>query len=62
MAAFHARLTRSEGGEGTTLSVGEGRTLAALYRGDIELPDAAERYVLFPAQITSTMSASDLIS
>jgi hypothetical protein len=62
VATFHARLARGEGGEGTTFSIGEGRTLAALYRGDVELPDGAERYVLFPGQVTATMSASDLIS
>jgi hypothetical protein len=60
--AFHARLSRGEGGEATALSLGQGRTLAALYRGDVNLPDDAERYVLFPGQITGTMSASDLIS
>jgi Prokaryotic RING finger family 4 len=62
VAAFHARLARGEGGEGATLSVAEGRTLAVLYRGDVELPDGTERYVLFPGQVTATMSASDLIS
>lgn len=62
VAAFHARLGRGEGGEATALALGEGRTLAALYRGDVDLPDGVERYVLFPAQVTATMSASDLVS
>jgi hypothetical protein len=62
VAAFHARLARGEGGQGTTFSVGEGRTLAALYRGDVELPEGTELYVLFPWRITATMNASDLIS
>jgi hypothetical protein len=61
-AAFHARLARGEGGEAATFSVGAGPTLAALYRGDVALPDGTERYVLFPGQVTSTLSASDLIS
>jgi hypothetical protein len=61
-AAFHARLARSEGGEETTFAVGAGRALAALYRGDVELPDGTERYVLFPGQIAATISASDLLS
>ncbi|HWN71387.1 MAG TPA: hypothetical protein VNM90_27300, partial [Haliangium sp.] len=61
-AAFHTRLARGEGGERASLAPDEGRTLAVLYRGDVELPDGAERYVLFPGQVTSTMSASDLIS
>jgi hypothetical protein len=60
--AFHARLARGEGGETTTLSLGPGRTLAALYRGDVDLPDGTDRYVLFPGQVAATMSASDLIS
>jgi hypothetical protein len=62
VAAFHARLARGEGGEAATLSVGAGPTLAALYRGDVALPDGTERYVLFPGQVTATLSASDLIS
>lgn len=62
VVAFHARLARGEGGEAATLSLPPGRTLAALYRGDVALPDDAERYVLFPGQITATISASDLVS
>jgi hypothetical protein len=62
VTAFHARLARGEGGEAATLSLGAGPALAALYRGDVDLPDGTARYVLFPGQVTATMSASDLIS
>jgi hypothetical protein len=36
-------------------------TLAALHHGDIDLPEASTRYVLFPERTTGTISASDLI-
>lgn len=62
VAAFHSRLARGEGGEETVFAIEDGRTLAALYHGDVALPDGAERYVLFPGQVAATLSASDLIS
>lgn len=62
VAAFHARLARGEGGQETAFALDAGPTLAVLYRGDVELPDGTERYVLFPGQIAATISASDLLS
>ena len=62
-AEFHARILRGDGGERVDgVPADGGSTLAALYRGDLELPAASQRYVLFPDRLTSTMSASDLLS
>jgi hypothetical protein len=62
VATFHARLARDEGGEQIGFAIGKGRTLAVLYRGDVELPEGTERYVLFPEQVAATISASDLLA
>jgi hypothetical protein len=62
-AAFLSRLSRGEGGEASRVPVfpDGGSALAVLYRGDIDLPTETPRYVLFPAKLAGTLSASDLI-
>jgi hypothetical protein len=60
-AAFHARLQGGRGGERIAAPPAASSTVALLYRGDLDLPAEATRYVLFPERIASTISASDLI-
>lgn len=61
-ADFHARILRDYGEPVPVFSPSEGKTFAALYRGDLELADDSTRYVLFPDRVGTTISASDLIS
>lgn len=56
-----ARAARAEGGE-EELPPLPGSVLAALYRGDVALPETAECYALFPESVTPTLSASDFLS
>ncbi len=59
-AAFLARLRTGEGAERATLD--ESRVdLAALYSGDVPLPDSAARYVLFAGRVASTIDPTSLL-
>lgn len=59
---FLARLRGDTGGAQTTSEPGDGETVfAALFKGDMDLPEDSRRYVLFPEKLLSNLSASDLI-
>ena len=59
-AAFFRRLRSGEPG-GASFTASDS-TLAFLYTGDVELPDASEAYVLFPERTRPTLAGSDLVS
>lgn len=63
-AAFYARLTREDADEPRSRAPRPDGAplLAALYRGDLELPDGSMVYVLLREQETGTLSAADLLS
>jgi hypothetical protein len=59
--AFLDRL-RQEAGVASGLPDAPGPLFAALLEGDVALPAASDRYVLFPGVTTGTMAAADLLS
>lgn len=62
-AALLRRLLAGEGGDASAeVPTLEGRVLAALFRGDLELPAESARYVLFPERVAGTLGASDLLA
>ena len=63
-ATFLARLRRGEGGEPATLAdaLGGGPVLAALARGDLDLPAGSVVYALFRERVTASIAAADLLS
>jgi hypothetical protein len=63
IVAFHARLVRGEPDEhGASLSLGTAPVLAALFKGDVELPEGSASYALFRERITPSLAASDLVA
>jgi hypothetical protein len=64
LQAFHARLLRGEADEPRSRPPrGDGPPLlAALYRGDAELPQGSSVYALFREQLTPSLVAADLLS
>jgi len=62
LTTFYARLLQGQGKAVATLPPPREPTFAALYRGDLDLPQGATRYVLFPEHVNATLQASDLIS
>lgn len=63
-AAFLARLEREDSGEAAALdgAVAGGPVLAALLRGDVDLPAGSVAYALFRERITAPIAAADLLS
>jgi hypothetical protein len=53
---------RHEAGVASGLPDAPGPLFAALLEGDVALPAASDRYVLFPGVTTGTMAAADLLS
>jgi hypothetical protein len=62
-AAFFARLRRDEGAMGADALPGPfgAPVFAALYKGDVELPDKSVCYALFRESQTNVVAASELI-
>jgi hypothetical protein len=63
-AAFLGRLRSETGatvGDARSL-LGEGPVLAALFRGDVELPSGSTCYVLFRDGVTGSIAAADLLA
>ncbi|MCK6546100.1 hypothetical protein L6R52_09545 [Myxococcota bacterium] len=60
--AFHTRLRRGiEERTHDALPPLSAPVLAALFRGDVELPEKSDAYVLFPEKVHGTLAASDLL-
>lgn len=53
---------RRESGVAAELPDAPGSLFAALLEGDVALPAASDRYVLFPGLVTGNLAASDLLS
>jgi hypothetical protein len=63
VSAFHARLIRGDSDErGAPLLLGSAPVLAALFKGNIELPKGSASYALFREQVTPSLAASDLLA
>ena len=62
--AFLRRLQQEKGGSVKSSDdvTREKIDFAALFRGDVELPNESKRYVLFPEKVAANISASDLLS
>jgi hypothetical protein len=61
--AFHARLRRREAdAPGAPVTFGSAPVLAALFKGDLELPKGSAAYALFRGQVIPSLAASDLLS
>ena len=62
--AFLARLELLDGSEITAINniVTGGPVLAALLRGDLDLPAGSTAYALFRERITAPIAAADLLS
>lgn len=63
-SAFFARLRTEDGASrtGALTLHGEGPAFAALYKGDLALPDKSVCYALFRESLTDVIAASDLIA
>lgn len=62
---FHARLLRDEPDQrdvSPPAANSTARTLAMLYRGDLDLPEGTNAYALFRGRVTPTLQASDFMS
>jgi hypothetical protein len=63
ISAFHARLVRGAPDEtDTPVVLGRKPLLAALLKGDVELPEGSAAYALFREKLTPSLAASDLLS
>ena len=62
--AFHDRLRRGRpDATDAALPPADGPpVLAALFRGDVDLPPGSDAYALFRERVTPTLAASDLLS
>ena len=63
-AAFLSRLQQNKDGEAKSFESIDWASIdfAALFRGDIDLPEETKRYVLFPDKLATNISASDLLT
>jgi len=62
-AQFLQRLRCGEGSEVETFNLRHDKpTLAALFDGDMELPEGSPAYILKPGALAASMSASDFLS
>ncbi len=62
--AFHARLRRGDGAQPAAFAdaTAGGPVLAALFRGDADLPAGSVAYTLFRERVTAPISAADLLT
>jgi hypothetical protein len=62
-SAFYARLRRKDADErGAPITLGSAPVLAALFKGDLELPKGSATYALFRERVIPSLAASDLLS
>ncbi|HEY7376658.1 MAG TPA: MXAN_6230/SCO0854 family RING domain-containing protein [Polyangia bacterium] len=63
VVTFHARLVRGGADEvGEPGALGTAPVLAALFKGDVELPKDSAVYALFREQVTPSLAAGDLLT